>query len=112
MGRGVLCCFGVCVWNCVWVLLCAWGCGVCAWALGGLASSDCSPTPVCFRFSGTDVVSACSILINIRRNVLPDLPAADLQALDVEHGIPPPRAAPSLLRRVVLSNFTSHLIIL
>jgi len=34
------------------------------------------------------------------RNVLPDQ-AADYPALDVAHGVPPPRAAPSLLRRVV-----------
>ena len=36
---------------------------------------------------------------NVRRQQ-----AADHQALDVAHGVPPPRAAPPLLRRVVLSH--------
>jgi len=36
---------------------------------------------------------------NVRRQQ-----AADHQALDVAHGVPPPRAAPPLLRRVVLSS--------
>jgi hypothetical protein len=40
------------------------------------------------------------------RNVLPDQ-AADYPALDVAHGVPPPRAAPPLLRRVVLSRTSS-----
>ena len=36
---------------------------------------------------------------NVRRQQ-----AADHQALDVAHGVPPPRAAPPLLRRVVLNR--------
>merc|ERR1711966_143154 len=41
-----------------------------------------------------------------RNNVLPDQ-AADYPALDVAHGVPPPRAAPPVLRRVVLSRLPS-----
>ena len=41
-----------------------------------------------------------------RRNVRRQQ-AADHQALDVAHGVPPPRAAPPLLRRVVLSESVS-----
>ena len=37
------------------------------------------------------------------RNVLRQQQAADSVPLDVAHGVPPPRAAPPLLRRVVLS---------
>ena len=40
-----------------------------------------------------------------RRNVRRQQ-AADHQALDVAHGVPPPRAAPPLLRRVVLNCST------
>ena len=38
------------------------------------------------------------------RNVLDCRPDPDHPALDVEDGVPPPRAAPPLLRRVVLSE--------
>jgi hypothetical protein len=41
------------------------------------------------------------------RNVLSADQAADPEALDVAHGVPPPRAAPALLRRVVLSETSS-----
>ena len=46
-------------------------------------------------------VSLCSC--HLSRNVL-DLPE-DPGAVDVEDGVPPPRAAPPLLRRVVLNRF-------
>ena len=43
----------------------------------------------------------CNV-VNVQRNVRRR--AEDPGALDVEDGVPPPRAAPPLLRRVVLSR--------
>ena len=40
----------------------------------------------------------------VGRNVLRQQQAADPVPVDVAHGVPPPRAAPALLRRVVLSE--------
>ena len=54
-----------------------------------------------------DVFCILILLFLFYRNVLPECQAADPEALDVAHGVPPPRAAPALLRRVVLNRWTS-----
>ena len=57
------------------------------------------------RASGSSSVSELSFLTLCLRSLqnVRCQPAEDHQALDVAHGVPPPRAAPPLLRRVVLS---------
>ena len=57
-----------------------------------------------------DVFCILILLFLFYRNVLPECQAADPEALDVAHGVPPPRAAPALLRRVVLRAVPRHAI--
>jgi len=61
------------------------------WAGWGAVLSRCEP-----QLTWTHFVLLCR---NVRCQ-----PAEDHQALDVAHGVPPPRAAPPVLRRVVLSD--------
>ena len=51
------------------------------------------------------ILTLCNV-VNVQRNVRRR--AEDPGALDVEDGVPPPRAAPPLLRRVVLSSVPWH----
>ena len=69
-----------------WVILAAW-----RW------------TRVAVDRTGADPDRACVVIVqrNVRHR------AEDPGALDVEDGVPPPRAAPPLLRRVVLNRLPS-----
>ncbi len=51
------------------------------------------------------------IIFDLTLNLLQNVLSAEAdyhQALDVAHGVPPPRAAPALLRRVVLSTLVGR----
>ena len=60
-------------------------------------------TRVAVDRTGADPDGACVVIVqrNVRHR------AEDPGALDVEDGVPPPRAAPPLLRRVVLNRLPS-----